>query len=90
MKTTILKMALPVAAFILASAGAVSTAKDGDSLALLNGYRLTGNPSQPCEYVKMCSDVQGQFCTVNGTPTGQRLWHQPNTASPCNIVIYEP
>ena len=90
MKTTILKMVLPVAAFALASAAAVGTAKVEDSATLLRGYRLTGNPSQPCEYVKMCSDVVKPFCTVDGTSTGQRLWHQPSAGAPCNIAIYEP
>lgn len=90
MKTTILKLILPVAAFAMASAAAVGTAKEEDSAALLRGYRLTGNPSQPCEFVKMCSDVPTTLCTVDGTPTAQRLWHQPVAGGPCNIAIYEP
>lgn len=90
MKTTILKMILPVAAFVLASAAAVGTANTEDATAILAGYRQTGNPTQPCEFVKMCSDVPTVLCTVDGTPGAQQLWHQPSAGAPCNIVIYEP
>ncbi|RZJ71734.1 DUF6520 family protein [Flavobacterium sp.] len=92
MKTTIVKMILPVAAFVLASAGAVGTAKTDSkgALAPLAGYRLTGNPLQPCSYVKMCADTGGQICTVDGTPFTQQLWHQPNVNVACNITVFEP
>lgn len=90
MKTTLLKMVLPVAAFALAAAAAAGTAKGEDAAALLRGYRITGNPAQPCEFVKMCSDVPTVLCTVDGTPAAQQLWHQPSEGAPCNIAVYEP
>ena len=90
MKSSILKFILPVAAFALASAAAVGTPKGDDAAALFRGHRLTGNPQQPCEYVKMCSDIVNPICTVDGTPTGQRLWRQAAEGSPCNITVYEP
>ena len=86
-------MILPVAAFAMASAGALGTAKsqDGDAAALLAGYRLTGNPQQPCEFVKMCSDNPANpVCTIDDTTTGIQLWHQVDEDSPCNIAVYRP
>lgn len=88
MKSTILKLALPVAAFVLASAGAVSTSSKDSALVDLQGYRQTTNPLQPCESVKMCSDTGSNFCTVDDSPTGIRLWHREDDESPCNIALY--
>lgn len=92
MKSTILKMILPVAAFALASAGAVSTAslQKKAPLVLEQGYIQTGDEDEPCHAEKMCSTVQGDFCTIDNTPLGVRVWKRTSATSPCNIPLYKP
>ena len=66
---TVVKMILPVAAFMLASAGAVSTNKadDGNSSKLvMTGY--LHKPSIPCDAIEVNCQVQnnGQACEAGG------------------------
>lgn len=92
MKTSVLKMMLPVVAFTLASAGAIGTATTTEKAASasLEGYRPVADQDEPCEFVKMCSDTGTTFCTIDGTPQTARLWHRTNVNLPCNIAVYEP
>lgn len=67
MKSSVVKMILPVGAFILASAGAISTnvsntSKEG--IETMGWARLT--PEQPCTQVRTCDNNSLITCKQSG------------------------
>ncbi len=84
MKSFVVKMILPVAAFMLASAGAVSTANSGadSSTVLVQGWkRIAPNVCQP---VKLCNNVSTALC-YNGT---DQMFSRPTPDSDCTGILY--
>lgn len=73
MKTEIFKQILPVAAMLLATAGAFSTqAVERNSAAAVNhqGFIRSNDQGTVCNLSLMCSDIQGDLCVVGTT----QLW----------------
>ena len=63
MKTSLVKMILPVAAFVLASAGAVATKTAGSNSKVIdtNGWARLSEGS-PCQYVRSCNNNSLMVC----------------------------
>ncbi|HMI08124.1 MAG TPA: DUF6520 family protein [Flavobacterium sp.] len=64
---TFVKMILPVAAFALASAGAVTTGNSGTKTAgtAVQGWKRIA-PDNHCEQSIMCNNLPGPVCTSGG------------------------
>lgn len=63
MKATILKMILPVAAFVLASAGAVTTSNEKTAKTegtVVQGWTIN------CVQLRLCNNMPGPLCTQSG------------------------
>lgn len=72
MKNVFLKAMLPVAAFVLASAGAVSTSNtNSNSSAEVDGWRRTSPVT--CEFVRKCNNDGSIFCTSGGNQMYEKL-----------------
>ena len=83
MKNLFLKAMLPVAAFVLASAGAVSTSNITTKSSIdIDGWRRV-SPVQ-CEFVQKCNNMGSTFCTSGGN----RLYEKPTPASYCTGTLY--
>lgn len=62
----LVKILMPVGAFILASAGAVSSnAGSSKSSVDIQGYNRN-SPTEPCEEVRLCNNQGTQICTLAG------------------------
>jgi hypothetical protein len=89
MKTTIVKMLMPVAAFVLASAGAVSTNASHSlksSTALVPGYIHSAMPCQPSI---QCSLSGGFVCQTNIT-SGPQVFGKDAAGPGCAVTLYRP
>jgi hypothetical protein len=85
MKTLLVKSFLPVAAFMLASAGAVSTSNSTTSStdsAAQQGFRRIAPFN--CQPVKMCNNVSDVVCKDGG---GQQLFGKSSPASDCTLIL---
>lgn len=72
MKNVLLKAMLPVAAFVLASAGAVSTGKSNAKTSTeIDGWRRTSPVT--CEFVRKCNDDGSILCTSGGNQMYEKL-----------------
>ena len=90
MKTNFLKaLVLPIAAFALASAGAVATDRSSVSKAddvLITGYIHQTTPTS-CDAVTVdCNPDSGQPCMFNSSSVWQKA--NPNVAQPCALPLY--
>lgn len=57
---------MPVGAFLLASAGAVSTNEVSTSKSVdIQGYNRN-SPTEPCEEVRLCNNQGSTICTLAG------------------------
>lgn len=84
MKKVFLKAAiLPVLAFVLALAGAVSTSDSNSSLATLNTPGWKRISPIECEYVADCNN-QGTAICMSGS---DQLFGKPTPASFCEDVL---
>ena len=80
---TFVKMILPVAAFALASAGAVATSSAKSNSGAVQGWQR--NAPNDCTYLRMCNNAGGPSCkagliTVFGKPgldCTQPITHDP-------------
>ena len=82
MKNFAVKMILPVAAFMLASAGAVSTSSDSSksTSAVIQGWQYT-EPAQ-CTELRTCNNVGTTICTLSGVQAFAK------NGSDCTEVLY--
>ncbi len=72
MKNVFLKAMLPVAAFVLASAGAVSNGNtNAKTSALVDGWRRTSPVT--CEFVRKCNNEGTILCTSGGNQMYEKL-----------------
>lgn len=89
MKTTVVKMLMPVAAFMLASAGAVSTNASHSvksSTALVPGFIHTSNP---CEPSIQCKDSGTFVCQTNIT-SGPQVYGKNASGQGCAVTLWRP
>jgi len=91
MKTNFFKaLGLPIAAFVLASAGAVSTDKSTVSKAddvLIDGY-IHQTSESSCELRSVdCNLVSGAPCTLGAFTVWQKATQGPN--QPCTVPMYK-
>jgi len=91
MKTNFFKaLVLPIAAFALASAGAVTTDRSSVSKAddvLITGYIHQTSPTS-CDAVEVnCNPDGGQPCMFNSS----NVWRKanPSAAQPCALPLYK-
>lgn len=90
MKATFIKaLVLPIAAFVLASAGAVATDRSSVSKAddvLITGYIHQTTPTS-CDAVQVdCNPDSGQPCMFNSSSVWRKA--NPNVAQPCALPLY--
>lgn len=82
MKNVLLKAMLPVAAFVLASAGAVSTSKSDTSASVsFQGWKQV-SPVE-CELVRECNNIGTILCTSGG----DQMFAKLTPASYCDEVL---
>lgn len=85
---------LPALTILIGAGSAFGTQqmkKTADEAALVPGY-IYSSVATRCLPVKMCSDIQGDICTVDDLPTGQPV-HDLNTSgdfSTCNVTLFKP
>ncbi|TPG44164.1 DUF6520 family protein [Flavobacterium pectinovorum] len=78
----LVKIIMPVGAFILASAGAVSTnAGSSKSTADIQGYNRN-SLTEPCEEVRLCNNQGTQICTLAGDQAFEQV------GANCSKVLY--
>lgn len=83
MKKVFFKAMLPVVAFVLASAGAVSTSDlNAESSVEMDGWRRTSPVN--CTFVKKCNNVGNILCTSSGI----QLYAKPSPSSYCSDTLY--
>jgi hypothetical protein len=87
---TIVKMILPAAVFVLASAGAVGTKAERDNAfkkALTTEYiQINNNPNDCEERVVNCSTDSGPICTAD---SDNKQVFRKNAAGQCSIQLYK-
>ncbi len=83
MKNFAVKMIMPVAAFMLASAGAVSTssAVSKSTGAAVQGWQYTA-PTQ-CTELRMCNNIGTTICTLSGVQAFGKVGNE------CQTVLYQ-
>lgn len=89
---TIAKVILPVLAFTMASAGAISTndakVKEAEKPVLITGFIQNPSPSNCLEVAIDCTPVNtGQFC-MSSEATPRRVWLK-NAANQCSLNLYK-
>ena len=71
----LVKVIMPVAAFILASAGAVSTnvnSSTKSTIVATKGWnRISTN--EPCTELRMCNNVGNTMCTLSGVQAFEKV-----------------
>ena len=83
MNTSVLKIIMPVAAFMLASAGAIGTSKTGakDAVAVQGWKRIAPTSCTP---VKICNN-QSQARCYNGN---DQMFERLTPTSDCTGILY--
>lgn len=83
MKTLVIKTVLPVAAFVLASAGAVSTSNSSTESAgtAIQGWKRTA--PFVCEQKKICNNLGSILC-VDGV---DQMYAKPTPTSDCTELL---
>ncbi|NDP27740.1 MAG: hypothetical protein GZ087_09990 [Flavobacterium sp.] len=71
----LVKVIIPVAAFMLASAGAVSTnvnsSTKSTAVAIQGWNRIS--PNEPCTELRMCNNVGSTICTLSGVQAFEKV-----------------
>ncbi|EIA07299.1 DUF6520 family protein [Flavobacterium aquidurense] len=71
----LVKVIMPVAAFMLASAGAVSTnganSTKNATVAIQGWNRVS--PNAPCTELRMCNNVGSTICTLSGVQAFEKV-----------------
>lgn len=91
MKTDFRKF-VPAVLILAATAGAVSTnAMTRSSRMVTNsaGFIQLNPQGTVCQSSTMCSDQQGDLCTVSSLPGGTPLWHK-DADGKCIVRAYRP
>jgi len=86
-------MMLPLAAFALASAGAVTTQTDKSDVEARQTatYYIHKPLVTSCQAVTLtCSTVPGEPCMYNDGVTNWQVFNRLSSTSPCNIQLYRP
>lgn len=83
MKSLAIKMMFPVVAFVLASAGAVSTSDSTtkSEIASVQGFKRTAPFN--CQPQKICNNIGTVLC-VDGT---DQMYAKPSPASDCTEIL---
>jgi hypothetical protein len=93
MKVNFAKQVLPVAAFVLATAGAFTTNAMNErskSMAPIRGWIKLNPEATSCEEHDMCSTTNnGTVCRVGLVPSGAILFGK-NAANECKVPVYKP
>jgi hypothetical protein len=94
MKTSFFKKILPALAIMLAVGGAFGTyamshSESKGTLLPVQGYIKNDPEGISCTESIICSDQVFDVCTVNGMPTGTKLWKK-NTSNRCILEVYKP
>ncbi|UUW07292.1 DUF6520 family protein [Flavobacterium plurextorum] len=88
MKVLSIKLILPVAAFVLASAGAVSTSNSVSAIKTtdVQGWKRIA-PSN-CEPVRECNNISEAFCV---DASNNQMYGKPTPASDCTeLLTHQP
>jgi hypothetical protein len=89
MKIANFKFALPVVAFVLASAGAVGTnASEKSEAPFVTGYIHTAIPNECKPNPKDCALTGSQACLLadNVTP----VWRYNSLGTACDVAMFRP
>ena len=83
-------MVLPVAAFALASAGAVTTQTDKSAVETVQTQYYIHKPlTTSCQSVTVtCNNIPSTPCMYNDGVTNWQVFNRLNSASPCSIQLY--
>lgn len=89
---TIVKMILPAAVFVLASAGAVSTQSDKDAAskrAVTKEWIKINNSSSDCQETQVdCSTFNNGHLCMDDSDTNQVF--RLNSQDQCSVTLYKP
>ncbi|RUT71535.1 hypothetical protein D0817_06570 [Flavobacterium cupreum] len=93
MRTIVKALVLPIAAFALASAGAVSTNVSKESktdTVLISGYIHNPQPNS-CQEVQVdCTPTNGATCMYNNGSSNFQVYRKASAAAPCNLQLFRP
>ncbi|CAA9197729.1 DUF6520 family protein [Flavobacterium sp. NPDC079362] len=91
MRPIVKTLVLPIAAFVLASAGAISTNASKESKAdtlLIEGY-IHDPLATSCEEVNVdCKATPGPVCMYNDGASSFQVFRKATDNSPCNLQLY--
>lgn len=89
MKTSFLKLFIPVLLFGVAVAGAFATNSQtsSDSLTHQEGFVKVNPLGTLCDNPEMCTTVSGEICTVGNVSSGAQLWGK-NQNNRCVVELY--
>lgn len=92
MKTLLKPALLSVAAFVLASAGAVATSNNkSDAEKVQTTYYIHKPLASSCQAVNVnCTTTPGQPCMFNDGTTNWQVYNRPASATDCSILLYRP
>lgn len=91
MKIKFFKRFFPFMLFGLAIVGAFATnisKKESKSMNNVEGFVKLNPLGTACDTPEMCSDVQGEICTVGNVPDGTQLWGK-NSNDRCVVELYK-
>ncbi|KUY29543.1 DUF6520 family protein [Elizabethkingia ursingii] len=88
------KMILPAFVMLIGAGAAFanqSAKASSNNLQLQTGY-IYSTATNECVPIRMCSDVEGDVCTVNDQANGQPVYklNIPGNFSSCNKTLYKP
>ena len=90
MKTSFLKLFIPVLLFGAAVMGAFATNSEqaaSKSLSHVEGFVKLNPLGTVCDQPEMCSFDPGEICTVGDIPSGTQLWGK-NQNDRCVVELY--
>lgn len=90
MKTSFLKLFIPVLLFGAAVVGAFATNSEqvaSKSLSHTEGFVKLNPLGTVCDQPEMCTTIQGEICTVGNVPGATQLWGK-NQNDRCVVELY--
>lgn len=92
MKTFLKPALLSVAAFVLASAGAVATNDTtSDAVKAQSTYYIHKPLATSCQAVTVnCTTTPGQSCMYNDGTANWQVYARQSTGANCNILLFRP
>ncbi|SHL43297.1 DUF6520 family protein [Flavobacterium chilense] len=91
MRTIVKALVLPIAAFALASAGAVSTNVSKESktdTVLISGYIHTPQPNSCKEVQVDCNPSGSATCMYNNGSSSFQVYRKASDTAPCNLQLF--